>query len=60
MKPLKEKIPHLKRSVGWGGFMNSLNSFKLIIFMAIALGVFLLYMIYLILFTPSGIVGMHL
>jgi hypothetical protein len=20
MKPLKEKIPHLKRSVGWGGF----------------------------------------
>lgn len=38
--------------------MGNLNStYKLIILMAIALGSFLLYIIYLVLFTPNGLVG---
>lgn len=36
---------------------NSNSSFKLVMILAIMVGSFLLYIIYLILFTPNGLVG---
>lgn len=37
--------------------MENFNPFKLMLFLAIAIGILLLYFVYLILFTPTSPVG---
>jgi len=40
--------------------MNNLSTYiKLIIVLSVSLGLFLLYIIYQVIFTPNGLLGIH-